>query len=443
MMKHNESLFRFYDDKITFLYKKTESDIFAKVYRLSFVSRRFSVSDKLNVIGVCRERYSELQFDKMLLINGDTGENVNVSLALCDNIGEDEFVATSYLKEMLGLEASENIYLCRYKDFKYKQIYPQKIDHIRESDLVMSEYDYNELLCDIKMSPCKLFEIYNSFSHDSIVVKKSHIFVDSSLAPGTIRLSRKQRICLGLELPLYLSDKQWTVLSDSLDRDGEDFQTITELYASNDHVLDKSASYDKKTKAKKIISKYCSGDIRIIPVPDSVDVKRKKLSRRLCDFYVGKSTIFLVGRRPYDIDEGLDIVRMTRSNMNLLGIDEMDKVILQYKNRKISCRVLELSDEAAFSETNLPISLDLVVGIPAHIRKKLNVMDLSSSIKVDRDTTFILQKSINEQIVPILLTLFSTNLFTDSSVILSALLSVVAIPIVLYFNLSSKRNMKA
>jgi hypothetical protein len=128
--------------------------------------------------------------------------------------------------------------------------------------------------------------------------------------------------------------------------------------------------------------------------------------------------------------------------MNLLGIDEMDKVILQYKNKRVSCRVLELEDMDAFGETNLPISPDLVIGIPAHIRKKLYIMDLSSSIKIDRDTGFIFKKSINEQIVPILLTLFSANLFTDSSIIYSALLSLVAIPIVLYFNLSSKRNMR-
>jgi hypothetical protein len=85
----------------------------------------------------------------------------------------------------------------------------------------------------------------------------------------------------------------------------------------------------------------------------------------------------------------------------------------------------------------------LVVGIPAHIRRRLGIMDLSSSLKIDRDTSFIFVKSINEQIVPILLTLFSTNLFTDSSVIVSALLSLVAVPVVLYFNLSSKRNMRA
>ena len=104
--------------------------------------------------------------------------------------------------------------------------------------------------------------------------------------------------------------------------------------------------------------------------------------------------------------------------------------------------MLELDNEQAFLETNLPISPDLAVGVPAHIRKKLGVTDLLSSVKIDRDTAFIFKKNVNEQVVPILLTLFSTNLFTDSSIISSALLSLVAIPIVLYFNLSSKRNMR-
>jgi len=118
-------------------------------------------------------------------------------------------------------------------------------------------------------------------------------------------------------------------------------------------------------------------------------------------------------------------------------------VILQYKNKRVSTRVLELDDDEAFLETNLPISTDLVVCLPVHIRKQLGVLDLNSTVKVDRDTAFIFKKSINEQIVPVLLTLFSTNLFNDVSVILSAALSVLAIPIVLYFNLSSKRNMRA
>lgn len=442
-MKQNPSLFCLQNGHILFKHKKAQHDLFDTVKKMTFVDQRFTASDKLNAIGVSRAVWQAYHKEKLLLLNCDTGEHVDVTLKAHETIGDADFVATSYLGEILDLPCCKNIYLCRYKDLAFGRVYPQKIDHIRESDLVISRADADGVLCELQKQPYRFFEVYNTATHDCIIVKKTHIFVDDSLPAGTVRLSRKQRICLGLELPQYLSDEQWSVLEEQLDRDGEDYKTLCELYTAGDRFLDKNASFAQKTKAKKILSRHLTGEIRIIPIPASVLFHGKSRVQRLCDFYVGKSTISLVGRRPYAIDEGLDIVRMTRSNMNLLGIDEMDKVILQYKNKKVSCRVLELGDEEAFAETNLPISPDLAVGIPAHIRKRLGVLDLSSSVKIDRDTAFIFKKSINEQIVPILLTLFSANLFTDSSVALSALLSLVAIPVVLYFNLSSKRNMRA
>ncbi len=442
-MKQEKTPFRFYENNVTICHKKQEHAAFESVQKINFINQRFSVADKLNVIGVSAELYSKLHDEKMLLINQNNGKHINVSLKACDGIGENCFVTTLQIQELLQLSESAPVFLCKYKSLEFQRIRLQKIEHIRESDLVISKTDYHNICCNQEKTPCKYLEIYNTFSHESIIVKKSHVFVDETLEPGAIRLSRKQRICLGLELPQYLSEQHRLALKNNLDENGEEYQLISELYSANDGVLDGSAPYDKKMQAKKILSRCCASVIRIIPVPESVYIKRKKLLRRICDFYVGKSTISLICRRPYDIDEGLDIVRMTKSNMNLLGIDEMDKVILQYKNKKISCRVLELEDEKAFLETNLPISPDLVLGVPAHIRKKLRIMDLSSSIKIDRDTSFIFKKNINEQVVPILLTLFSTNLFTDTSVIFSALLSLVAIPVVLYFNLSSKRNMRA
>ncbi len=441
-MKQRKPTFEFENGNLVLKHKKSSAELFAQVCPLTLVNERFSAADKLNVIGVSETALARWGNQKAMLLNKDTEKYINVSLKAVKGLDDGEFLATAYLKEILSLNEGKNIFLCQYKPLEFKNVFLQKIDRIRESDLGISEADYNNLPCNIDKSPCTLFEIYNAFTHDSIVVKKSHIFIDKSLAPGTIRLSRKQRLCLGLELPQYLSDSQWHTLKDTLGEDSDDFNTLCEIYSSEDRFLDKSASYDKKSEAKKIISKCYPKHLKIIPVPQSIKKSKKKILQRLSDFYVGKSTISLICRRPYDIDEGLDIVRMTKSNMNLLGIDEMDKVILQYKNKRVSCRVLELEDMDAFGETNLPISPDLVIGIPAHIRKKLYIMDLSSSIKIDRDTGFIFKKSINEQIVPILLTLFSANLFTDSSIIYSALLSLVAIPIVLYFNLSSKRNMR-
>ena len=442
-MKQRDITFRFYENDVTILHKKEELSPFKSVKALRFTECNFRAPDRLNVIEVSPDAFPGLPFEKLLLVNPKNGKYAHVSLVLSKKAEEGTFAATSHLKDILQLEDADECFLCSYKNFSFKNIRVQKIDHIRENNLMLSELDYNNLLCNFQSSPFTLFEVYNTFSHDSIVVKRSHIFIDKTLAPGTIRLNRKQRLCLGLELPCYLSEEQWALLEKELGTDSPGFATISTVFSLNNHALDSATTYEEKMQAKKILAKYFSDELHIIPIPQSLHSSRKSLLKILCDFYVGKSTISLIGRRPYDIDEGLDIVRMTKSNMNLLGIDEMDKVVLQYKNKKISCRVLELDDANAFAQTNLPISPDLVVGIPAHIRKKLGLHDLSSSLKIDRDTSFIFKKSINEQIVPVLLTLFSTNVFTDSSIIWSALLSLVAIPIVLYFNLSSKRNMRA
>ena len=96
-----------------------------------------------------------------------------------------------------------------------------------------------------------------------------------------------------------------------------------------------------------------------------------------------------------------------------------------------------------FRRRIFPPTLHYAIGIPAHIRKKPGLYHINAAVKVDRDTSFIFKKSINEQIVPILLTLFSVNLFEDPSIWKKVLLSALLIPVVVYLNLSPKRNLRA
>ena len=423
--------------------KKRNIKISSCITRLSVENERFSVPDKLNVAGVSPKIFEKYSQDKLLLINEANQSFCNVTLAKKENLSDTSILISSHLKDVLASTGESELLLCKYDDLEYRKVQVQKIDHIKENNLIVSKEDYYGLMSSFAGLPFKYFEVYNTLSKDSIIVKRSHIFVDETLSRGSIRLNRKQRLCLRLELPLSLTDAEFGVLTDKENVTENEAQLIRELYGDTNHKLNKDAPYEEKQKAKKIISAKLERTIKIIPVIESVKSNSKALFRRICDFYVGKSTISLVCRRPYEIDDGVDVVRITKSNMNLLGIDEMDKVILQYKNNKVSCRVLELDDSETFFETNLPISADMAIGIPVQIRKKLAINDLSSSIKVDRDTVFIFKKSINEQIIPILLTLFSANLFSDSSIIISALLSLIAVPIVLFLNLSSKRNMRA
>ena len=304
---------------------------------------------------------------------------------------------------------------------------------------MLSKFDANVKEIDLKNF--SHYEIYNLLSGGSIVVKTGHIIIDPDLCAGTIRLNRKQRLFLGLELPRILTEEQWGFLEKRLTPD--EMNEISSLYGAPGRAQTEDADHKVKKSCKKIIKKNLGLCTKIIPVLETVREPKKNIINAICDFYVGKSTISLMAKRPFENDEGLDIVRMTRSNMNLLGIDEMDKVVLQYKNKKISCRVLDFENENSFLKTNKPSPMELSVGIPAHIRNRLGIDDLSSAVKIDRDTVFIFKKSLNEQVVPIILTVFSAILFSDFSALASTLLSIIAIPIVIYFNLSSKRNMRA
>ena len=49
--------------------------------------------------------------------------------------------------------------------------------------------------------------------------------------------------------------------------------------------------------------------------------------------------------------------------------------------------------------------------VNVQLRKELGIRDMKSSVKIDRDTGFIFRRTFKDQIIPLLLTLFSTNLF--------------------------------
>lgn len=408
-------------------------------YELTHVKKSFSVPDRLNVICVNEKLYSACRFDKMLLVEPETGNYIYVTLTTAPDVGDNTFLATTQVVRRLNLTDNATVNLYRLYSGTYQQIMTQRIENIRENNIVVSKFDANGKEIDLKNF--SHYEIYNLLSGGSIVVKTGHIIIDPDLCAGTIRLNRKQRLFLGLELPRILTEEQWDFLKKRLTPD--EMNEIISLYGAPGSAQTEDADHNVKKSCKKIIKKNLGLCTKIIPVLETVREPKKNIINAICDFYVGKSTISLMAKRPFENDEGLDIVRMTRSNMNLLGIDEMDKVVLQYKNKKISCRVLDFENENSFLKTNKPSPMELSVGIPVHIRNRLGIDDLSSAVKIDRDTVFIFKKSLNEQVVPIILTVFSAILFSDFSALASMLLSIIAIPIVVYFNLSSKRNMRA
>ncbi len=409
-------------------------------YFQSFMIDSFMHSQTLHQIGVSQKVFEELKGEGLVLYFPKNGKYLDV-VPIPLSIENQRIKVTNYIQEQMDACLEDEVILLKNKTYHFSNVKVQRIENIPEDNIVMSARDIHGNIVDLNQF--LFFQCYNYYTGDSIIIKKSHIQLSYSLKNGTILLNKKQRIFLNLEVPKYISDAFWRELQERIPNNAiEDKERLNRAYSESDHYLKDDLTYEEKTQLLQLIKKYCPLHVCFFPIVDSYRQKTKKGIKLLSDFYVGKSTLSLLCRRPYESDEGSNVVRMTKSNMNLLGVTEMDQVILKYKQRSIKCRVLEMDDEKDFFEANTPVSMNFSIGVPVHIRKKLGICNIRTAIKVDRDTGFIFKKSIHEQIVRILLTFFSIQLFRDPDIWINILLTLLVIPIVVYLNLSSKRKMK-
>lgn len=420
--------------------------------------------EMLNSVMVSPSVYDTYRGAVVSLISLQNHRSIDVKLISGKSLQGGEIKPSSFVKDYLTADKDSELYLCKHQTVKITEVNIQRIDDIKEDTVTVSAEVYDETIKDSKYS---LYQFIEMNSGRSFILKTSHIKRAPKKEPTengeankkkaekrTIKMNRKQRQFLGLIVPPFLNERQWQILTDSTRLSADEIKTVEKAYSRKEenetrkpvkeHLLnDAELTYEERKTIENLIKKYLT-DVRIIPVIESFCHKNKRRPlRALADFYVGKSTLSLACRRPYENDENSDIVRISRSNMRLLGIDEMDKVVLKYKNKEVICRALEIDNANHFFRNNKPLNVDLSVGVPAHIRKKLGVPDVLSCVKIDRYTPFIFQRSINEQILPVILTLFSSEVLAWQNIALSICLPLLAIPIVVYINLSSKRNMHA
>ncbi len=352
---------------------------------------------KLNVIEVSPLIHSLLPADaNFVLVNPANGKfdlvEAVVSEDMTDAAQTGSIIRTvPAVRERLGYtKEQKTLYLCCLKCSRaFTTVRRQSLDHVKDDNLIMSAESYDVI---IKNAPYKLFDVVNKETGVSICLQKKHI-IRAEKAEGRdyLRMNRKHRIFLGLE------------------------------------------NREQGTEAKT--------EVYIRPVLDSFEgmgwVNPWTLFTRL---FVGKSALSLMCRRPYECDENTDVVRLSNANMKLLGVEEMDSVILRHHTKSVKCRVLELDDKELFEEINgdVPAPSDLAVGIPAHVRKKLGLNFINCAVKIERDTNFLFSKSLPEQIVPLLLTFTTSGLVLDTHILWEILFAVV----VVYVNLSSKRHMR-
>lgn len=93
--------------------------------------------------------------------------------------------------------------------------------------------------------------------------------------------------------------------------------------------------------------------------------------------------------RHYPTDENSDIIRLMPNTMKILGISELDKVVIKHRNKEVSLRALEFDSFQILQDSN-PLVYDevdasVMIGIPARYRSKLGILSLNSIVTVSRD----------------------------------------------------------
>lgn len=160
--------------------------------------------------------------------------------------------------------------------------------------------------------------------------------------------------------------------------------------------------------------------------------------RRLID----TKPIQLRSGRPYSTDEDSDIVRIMPTTMKILGICELDKVVIEHRGKRVVLRALEFDSFDPLLDAN-PLVYDeaeanVLIGIPAKYRHELGILSLNSIVTVSRDMQYLFVKNGNHQVLPIIGVVF-TILQTFQQPIYRILLCCAAVPAAIYVSLSQER----
>lgn len=331
----------------------------------------------------------------------------------------------------------------KYMIFKFasnecKKIYPQSLSNIKSGVVAVNPNAYNKINQSFTQQ-----QIIHTTTGSSYIVSTSKFICDKSLNDGAIRFSYYQRQLLNLELPPIIPSKAYASMRSSCDYSKEELEKLDYHFLNCER--HKATNYEEKQKLMKLLEKSKYSDIQIVPVLESYKNSRtfvRPKKDKLFDWFIGGTDLVLKCCRPYSVDENKDIVRLSKDSISLLGIEETDHVVLRYRDKSITAKVMAIDSIIQIKETNIindDSDEDLIAGIPAHLRKKLGVNNINTTISIERDTLYLFRKNLNIQFLPIIALLF-TLLQTFENYALVFTCFFAFLPLVMFIVFSSERN---
>ena len=393
---------------------------------------------------ILHQENPQVLLSKAFLIFSNTGAFVPCDIfydtALKKNyhLKENELIATSSILTSLHIqnEVATNFKVCvLFLPLAYSnQIKMQTIEKIQEKQISISKKIQETLHFDSK-NKIYFYQLFHPLTNASMMIPKDKIIVDDSLENDEIRLSYMQRNMLDLEIPPSFSDHSLFFIKSYCNQHQEVFEKVYD----DEGTLLSSTTYEEKHQLKKNFSDL--NQIQIIPMIDSYDfIRKKSLFERLVNRIVGSSSTYLRVIRPYQEDEDNQVVRLSKDNMRLLGVEAMEQVVIYYSTHQIRCKVVAFDeDDKRIEDTNKKPNLNCSIGIPTCIRKQLNMEDIRKTVKVSRDTKFIFKKKLSNSLLSSILTVFSSLLLFNDNIWVAFLVSIVLIPLIIYAIFSDSR----
>jgi hypothetical protein len=355
------------------------------------------------------------------------------------NLGVNEIITSKSISEKLEIAVNGKILLHPLEKIIINRIIVQNASQLVDGDISISK-DINDTLLSIGAD---YFEIVNRVTSASFDIERSKIKVKPALEPGTIQLSYLQREFLDLEHPPdTLSKYYYDQISEALINQAEPIDLIQKQYEKQK--VREDLKYEDRQKLKKLIKLAGFNNVAIYPLYLKPKQKtRFSIATLFLNLAIRRASLKLNVIRPYSTDESSNIVRMSKSAMNLLGIAENDLVILNYRRKSIEVPVLEFDSPELVKETNIVTnesSINISIGIPAHLRFKLGIKQIGKICEVERDLSFLFKKNLSLQFLPILAAAFAVFSLDELSFLNRSIITAIIVPISSFITLSVVRE---
>lgn len=311
---------------------------------------------------------------------------------------------------------------------------------------------FSSVLYEDKQTESELYdyEVFNRYTDSCLHIN----FIDADYADfGRIKdengmrarkimIPRYYKRLLGyLDYPLTMirNEEYETMLEGRTEEEKEAFKACYELMEGEIfHYLKENLNDEQKDQVVKVQKKLgLFNNVELLKIPKKVKSKHlphtmiwckiNEIRMWILEKMIGKAEYLLRVEWTSETDDKNNTARLSSSMMCLLGVSEVDKILVRFGDKCETLRVLE-NDGLT----------DYQIGLPAPTRKKLGMNSINDIIIVHRDMKHIFWRHSEEQIIAILGTVLAVFQVINRTW-LGVVLSILLIPLMMYFVLNRER----